>query len=568
MIILFTLDGNDTELKFPLSCSETATVHQVIALLRVQLRAGSTVSIDIRNNQGMPISPVETMIALAKRQNNQKKSFAELYALIDGPRKAVQLCLMAAVSARRNENPGVSEEFSSGCEEEGPEGDDDDRRATLEDDPRMPVSNVIPGLHFIKINGSFQKAYALDNVSWGGPIAAEIPLLSLVYPTQMAEAVMANEKLRTRTFDPNFAIETQIQGVPADTFSKVVSIARTYGHLLRTKDKYGTNVALYPELSCLRHSCSPNAVFRRSVTKPYRGVVRCASSQGVLQGDEVTVLLPKVNTLLFVLMPRERRQKALQARYHFTCECARCWKESDDRELSLSGAFFSGEAENNAQIQKRLTQEMHDEFDALNVFNATATTGPIDVPSGPKIAKNPQELLQFIAKYTKGDCNLKLHRNHWRLSVARLAYLRQADFVLTSMQKTKAIPVRPFLEQRSFEVALHQMTTEHLFVPKGHPFYTSTFLIYRKMMAVLPANLAASLQAKSRKFAVDWDAIMSGHHLWHGRVLPLPASKQKRNQNETSSDDDYESSEVEKDEAPAKDEAGDIGDNDDEAVSP
>ena len=533
MIILFTLDGENVELKFPLSCDAATTVRQAVAALRAKLRAAASVTIDVRTHQGLPVPLTDTVGTvkerLAREKGNATKSFVELYALLDGPQKAVRQCMLAAVHGRKCENPSISEEIGSSSEEEPEE---DYRRFTSDEDYRLmragggtassssspPAPTSVPGLHFIRINGKFQKGYALSDVAWGAPIATEVPTMSLAYSTQLGEAVANSEKLRSRTYDPSFSAgESTMRGVDAEDFSKYVSIARTHGHLIKTSDKYGSRVALYPEISCLRHSCSPNAVFRRAIVKPYRGVVRCAQTGGSQAGDEVTVLLPSVNTLLFMLLPRERRQRLLQERYHFTCDCARCWREEDAAELTLSGAYFAGEAKSNAALQKRLTAEMREEFEALHIFNNTSDPSvPIDTPVGSKIPKSPHALLSFVFKYTAPDALLRLHRNHWRVSVVRVAYLKQAAFVLSAQSKERTVPVRPFLEQRSFEMALQQLTTEALFVPKGHPYYASSFAIYKKMMAILPTKLVAALQAKSRRYAVDWDALGASFHMWEG----------------------------------------------------
>lgn len=611
MLVLFTLDGGEREVKFPLRIEDNWSLLRAITYLRRLLRAADSVVFRAVSDKGIPF---DVNLSIKKLTDQARKSdvspqmdpsgggeaaivdapfsmtnVLNVYVLLDGAPMYVNRTLLSALQARKaattkhhasQQDAAVKGGFDpTGLEDSDEDGkdaaemDDDVEQANgghaglagLEDDPQygQPSTtenlNRAPGLHIIKVNGRYQKAYSVGDVPWGGAVVSELPYTTVLYPTQMAEVVKENEKLRTRTYDPNFSAgPSTLNGVDDGDFSKYVSIARTYGHLVNTKDRFGAMVALYAELSSIRHSCSPNCIQRRALTRPYRAVIRCCTPNGLSAGEEVTVLFPKVNTVLFMLMPRERRQKALQERYHFTCDCSRCWKSSDECELSLSGAYFDDSIANNIVQQKRLTHTMRDEFDALNVIDSRPG-GPVDTPVAARIPVSPTKLLDFVEKYSKQDAPLRLHRNHWRLSCVRRAYMKQVDFVLTAQRDSmkKVTPLRSILERRSIDVVLQQMATETVFIPPGHPFYVTSESIFRKILAVLPDKLCAVVQSKARKLDVDWTFMARAQLLWGVKVTPFrPPSADSTVSTATASmlgDDD---SSDEEDEASRVEEAG------------
>lgn len=590
MLILFTLDGTTREVKLPLRIEDNWTLKRALEHVRLQLRTDSSIELRAVSDKGVPLdvelsvrkilenrlaassnkkAGVDTTVTAdggneqattSSSSNVGTSNVLDVYVLLEGSPRFVNRTLLAALQVRKTattkyhagQQADIVTPTSSGFDPTGiVDGDSDDSDedeatrvngggdgggsgpAGLEDDPQYGQTstsenlNRAPGLHVIKVNGSYQKAYAVGNVAWGGAVVSELPHITVLYPSQMAEMVRSNEKLRTRTYDPSYeAGPSALQGVDDEDFNKYVSIARTYGHLVNSKDKFGTQVALYPELSSIRHSCYPNCIQRRALTRPYRAVIRCCNPNGLAGGEEVTILYPKVNTVLFLLMPKERRQKAIQERYHYTCDCARCWKSNDEKELSLSGAYFHESIENNNVQQKRLTIDMRDEFEALNVIDSRPG-GAVDTPAASRIPVAPGKLLDFVEKYTAADAPLRLHKHHWRLSCVRRAYMKQADFVLSAQQNSanrKVTPLRSIIEKRSIDVVLQQMSTENAFIPPGHPFYVTSESLFRKILAVLPDKLCAAVQSKARKLQVDWTFLATAQLLWGVKVTPIRPS--------------------------------------------
>eukprot|EP00758_Cryptobia_borreli_P003392 Tbor_TRINITY_DN3718_c0_g1::TRINITY_DN3718_c0_g1_i1::g.2416::m.2416 len=559
MIILLTVDGDNHEVKYTMSCDPAITLLQAISQFRINLRLPISVAVTVVSNQGEPLPLHDTLNTIYEHQQAKKAAsksaqdetegtsseaegtkgdngagteesmvsqslsmVLEMYALLDGPEKCVRsiieciIRIMKKLSGDESKSAdyGGIDKVSDASEEET-EGNNGVNKS--EDSPEL-LRGGISGLHVIKSNGRFQKGYCIDDVSWGGIIIAENALVSVLYPTQMAEIVMRNERLRTRTFDPNaFIGESSISGVDNEEYNKYVSIARTYGNIIKTNDEQGAYISLYPDLTSIRHSCYPNSVLRVGTKRPYRGVIRCATPGGLRGGGEVTVLYSKVSTVLFLLMPKDRRKKAVQEKYHFTCDCCRCCKEESQLEATLTGAFFYGNAIGKPTVQGKLAKEMREDFEKLHVIDPTPG-GQMDIPPGSKIPKAPTELLNFVTKYTSSNSQLKLHQNHWRLSCVRRAYIKQVEYVIRAQSKQAkscgVIPLRSIIEKRSFDVILQQIATEMAFIPPGHPFYLSSYKVFMDVMRVLPARLCASVQLKARNTSINWESLTLANETW------------------------------------------------------
>jgi hypothetical protein len=225
------------------------------------------------------------------------------------------------------------------------------------------------GIHSIKVNHNYRKAYSTKATSLGELVVREQPMISVAYPQQLAEAVRSHEKLRSLSYDTSFRAASSISGLDDDAFARYVSIGATHGLQITTKTRFHTQVALYPDITACRHSCFPNTVFVRSIDRsPYEGILRCAIKKGVEAGDEVTYLYPHVDKREFVVLPRDRREAWLQ-RVHYLnqgeyCGCSRCWKASrDEHEASLTGAFFR-DGINNAE-KELAGVNMKRDFDRL-----------------------------------------------------------------------------------------------------------------------------------------------------------------------------------------------------------
>ncbi|CUG88984.1 Hypothetical protein, putative [Bodo saltans] len=343
------------------------------------------------------------------------------------------------------------------------------------------------GIHSIKVNHNYRKAYSTKAISLGELLVREQPMISVAYPQQLAEAVRSHEKLRSLSHDTSFRAASSISGLDDDAFARYVSIGATHGLQITTKTRFHTQVALYPDITACRHSCSPNTVFVRATDRPpYEGILRCATKKGVEAGDEVTYLYPHVDKREFVMLPRDRREAWLQ-RVHYLnpgeyCGCSRCWKAArDEHEASLTGAFFRDGMSSSERDSAGTAMKL--DFDQLRVVNpdsgeVLSLQHAIENDEGGVIAEPPtaaellvkryrfvcalgKSLLEFLATYTRRAAptsshatpsngsssvpaddvmvvapeialqmqqhqhtgDLGLHVFHWRLSLARLRLL-------------------------------------------------------------------------------------------------------------------------------------------------
>lgn len=340
------------------------------------------------------------------------------------------------------------------------------------------------GIHSIKVNHNYRKAYSTKETALGDIVVREQPMVTVAYPQQLAEAVRSHEKLRNLSYDASFRAVSSISGLDDDAFARYVSIGTTHGLQITTKTRFHAQVALFPDITACRHSCSPNAVFvRASDRPPYEGILRCASKKGLVAGDEVTYLYPRVDKREFVVLPRDRREAWLKRAHYINneeyCGCSRCWKASrDEHEAAITGAYFrDGMSGSERDVA---SQMMKSAFDSLSLVdkggvvlgledkleNALTSvvqgTSSDDTQLAPTAAEalvkkyrlacaHGKELLDFLGAYTRRGpsprvtvsdvvvvvepevvqqlhnsqhtASLGLHVHHWRLSLARLRLL-------------------------------------------------------------------------------------------------------------------------------------------------
>ena len=88
-------------------------------------------------------------------------------------------------------------------------------------------------------------------------------------------------------------------------------------------------VGVYTKASNFNHSCSPNAIF---LTNPNTGELRIHALDNIPPGDEIFVSY--ISADRFHGKPRQVRQDALLAEYHFTCACSLCSLSEAESKMS------------------------------------------------------------------------------------------------------------------------------------------------------------------------------------------------------------------------------------------
>jgi hypothetical protein len=386
-------------------------------------------------------------------------------------------------------------------------------------------------LHLLEMDGAVRKVFAKFGTAMSAVVCYERPLLCVAYPMQLVECVRNNAILRTRTYDPNcVTMPSSISGVQDADYAKYLSVALTHGRTVYTTTKFDKKMAFHVSCLAIPHSCAPSCSFTFNARhEPYTGVLRCARAAGLEKGDEITVLAESVNRPEFFLLPVDRRHKLLQARYHFTCRCDRCMKsgtgpsKSDllaktslspadvqqlstaDLQSTLSGAFW-GDHVDSPSKRNALATEMRDAFAALGIVSGDENCSVL-VDNATLRKVDPASLLGFINKYSGSveTTPLVLHRHHWRLCLCRMAYLRR---VAGSAAASAGTICKRELAKDTFTTAVHQLAVEAIFIPAGHPHILPTYRAFRRLVAALPATLAASVQRDAAaEVAVDWTVL-------------------------------------------------------------
>ena len=493
MLIVAVVDFGGRKLQFPISVDESSVAVAFCARLKQKLQIAedsTTIKMDLRNNQGMPISRIQPL-SQCLSPNSNTRAAGEIHVLLDGNSSEILDLYqrLRAMSPEKLHESSVERYDIATNKVKSAASEVDD--ASDEEEPLL--ANDFVGLHQIKVDGFFAKSYIRGSCAAGSIVFRELPDLCVAYPTPLSQYVRTSEWLKGKSFDPNF----RVGGDDDKDISKFVSIARTHGTVVATKDAYGAQIAFYGQLSSIRHSCHPTCYSRRFSKKaPYAGVLWVVKD--LEAGDETTMVYDKVESVQFLLLPKDRRQRLLQHLYHFTCDCPRCWKDQP----TLTGAFFHGDVESCSTSQKKLSASLRSDFDALDLGEVVSDTVIVPKTTRPRDFMGPR-LLQFILKYSASQGPLKLHVNHWRLSLARIAYM-----ILVSSGKCK-------IEKATIEICLTQLATEGVFLPPHYPSRLSSYTRFQRIVAKLPDSLAASVQRMARQSSsIDFGSLAECDRIW------------------------------------------------------
>jgi hypothetical protein len=550
MIVLFAVEFDDgTSVKCPVACDSAKAMRTAMTALgrklSVQLRpmdaaAARGLPTILRLAGGAPVVDWDaTLAALEVAAHDMLLVIVEAPAS-DSARAAINALSAAACSnaEQRTAAPpceGKSTVLGPKAEEataDAPASDDDE-----EDDGNginltetlavadkagltMRLRNAKPAeeaLHMFKKNNVFWKTFAKFSVRYGDFVCTEVAVLSAAAAPQLVDTVRRDAHIATRSFDPSAQTQTSPNDALSDNeYTRHLSVAMTHGKVVRAADRrHAEQVAFHPVTLCMRHSCRPNAGarFNHSGSAPHLLKVRCWAPGGIAPSDEISVLYERVDCAEFMLLPLDRRQKLLQQLYHFTCRCDRCKQvpstaaapgatctaeevaamSFEAREATLTGAFFAPTVA--ASRRAQLATRMRDYFASLCIVSPDSECS---------LLKAPHELLrcdlarvtQFLLDHGTAESDLRLHRHHWRLSLARLAYVRLVDEQL----QRGANPVDKF----TFEVLADQLATEGAFLG-GYHHALRTYRCFLACMRKLPPKLAAATQKRVLKEAdVDW----------------------------------------------------------------
>lgn len=579
MIIRFICDIDDgVDHEVAIGCEANATVAKAVLLLRSRLGLSNAtrddwygptlscsngVTLTVRDKDGAPV-PLSHCIRTIKDANVSLPSHvATLFVIFEGDASVLRTLNFAAAHNNKNKQDGkivsTANKPQSNVTVLGPESPSSDDGSPCSDDDSSSDHSAEElvealGLHSIKVNGRYQKAYCTKACEFGSVVAKELPLISVAYPKQLVECVMSSDRLSSLAYDKSFASSSSINGVSDDDFSRYLSVAMVHGLPIQTGGEFRTQIAFYPELKCCRHSCCPVAVFQRCSDKPpFAGTLRCCAIRGAESSSEITYLYPHVDNIEFLLMPKERRSKLLAKHKYLSlgdeCECPRCWKwDRDELEQTLLGAFTEGTTATDAAA-------MRAEFDALKllvgdaVVSFSAFVEESGVVKGTRAARLVSrwnavcgycvDLMNFIGRYTNMDGlvrgvdversrgRLTLHRNHWRLCIARRRMMECFEWLVLNEAQAKiarshcpklsetGVPQESLkripLSKEVFDATLCQLEAEGCFVPVGHPLALSVVRMWRCMLSKLTSQLAASVQSRSMSATwcphVNWDAL-------------------------------------------------------------
>ncbi|CAJ1993085.1 protein of unknown function - conserved [Leishmania donovani] len=422
-------------------------------------------------------------------------------------------------------------------------------------------------------DGHYKTGYARRDTVVGHIMLREYPTVISGDQKQIVLAVKNDERLASRTHNRDFFCASDIDGIDDTTYAQCLSIGLTHGQKLGANTSTAEpRLALYGELSTLRHSCWPNAAVQYDLfTAPYAGICRCARLEGIRRGEEITYLYKHADSLAFLLLSRERRRNILQRKYFLNCDCCRCsetlenttsttvtgsttaaaiaasictpdekgsaanvkplknatsTKAQLEAELTLTGAFFTDSGvDRDAAKQRELRQEVHKDFEALRIMDATgveinlALVGNV---SPIHRMKQCNRLLGFLRKYGSSESVLRLHDHHWRLNLVRAAYV-QETVRLCAMKgatpdarqrdpdsKTLFVPTKTV-----YDISLKQLAAEALFIPPGHPHSLATYESYLYLLAILPPAIAqTSAELAQSEPNIKWKQLQETKEAW------------------------------------------------------
>ena len=516
MLVTIIVDvGDDVEHSIRLSVDPRVQILTVIAQLRSRCNIHPDLSISVRNRNGVPILLTATVESIGLH--------TVLHVLVDGEARHLDGIEFDRIEPPSSDEPEKHQvRYSASVKRLGP----DSLLSTMQpedSDTTDDEISMLKGLHTIKVNGVFEKSYSRAEVPCGGLILKERPYITVMYPMQIVELVKEEEKLRTRQVDPGMHVTSSLPGVSDADFSRWLSVGLTYGTVINTQDRYEKQIAFFPELCCIRHSCSPNAIVTRSVSRqPFKATCRSCAFRGISPGEEVTVLFPGCDTVGFMLMSPDRRQALVKKKYHFECACARCWKKTDEHEMAMTGAMFQAEARTDPELQRTLTASMRQAFDRLHLLDPDGWPIPTKKAHGNRTSI--ASLLAFISTYSAAEGLLKLNTHHWRLCLARSAYLAEVFQYIhnetTSERAARAssgvaASIANLLTKEAFEVAFAQLQSESIFIPTGHPFSLFSHRAFQQMVSQLPANLAKVVQRRALRIEhVDWRVFAEVEKIW------------------------------------------------------
>ncbi|KPI90241.1 hypothetical protein ABL78_0623 [Leptomonas seymouri] len=425
----------------------------------------------------------------------------------------------------------------------------------------------------------YRTGIARRDTAIGQIIMREYPKIIQREPKMIVAAVKDNVHLASLSFSKEFAAVSDLEGVDDTTYARCFSIGLTHGQELCSgggvggANNEGARLALYGELSSLRHSCCPNAAVQYDLFRaPYAGSCRCAVLAGIPQGQEITYLYKHADSLAFLLLSRDRRRNLLWRKYFMECHCPRCTevgldeaaagdpivkkkgskkgtrkvqaqkigtrtKAQREAEATLTGAFFTNSTvDRDSKKQKALMEKMREDFDALQIMDDTGVEINLslvgNVPPQQR-TKQCNRLLAFLRKYGSSDSVLRLHEHHWRMNLARAAYVQETVRLCAVMGATPEARLRDphcktlFTPTKSvYDVCLKQLVVEALFIPPGHPHSLTTYESFLYLVAVLPLSLAHTITRSAQSTeSIKWKQLEETKEAWSvlkRTALPLP----------------------------------------------
>lgn len=433
----------------------------------------------------------------------------------------------------------------------------------------------------------YKTGYARRDAAVAQIMLREYPKLVVREPREVVLAVRGDGRLSSCSYNRDFTAASDLDGFEDAAYAQWLSVGLTHALDLRTAATATTaatteatsahkepQLALYAELSTIRHSCCPNAAVQYDLfSAPYAGSCRCALLDGIARGQEITYLYKHADSLAFLLLSRDRRRNLLRRRYFMECTCARCsetlentipapdadsagasnaatpdaagaivkkrraskpqaekigtrTKAQLEAEATLTGAFFThSSVDRDAARQKALSLQMHHDFEALQLMDDTGVEINLTLAGNvPPLHRTKQcnRLLGFLRKYGSSESVLRLHDHHWRLNLVRAAYVQETVRLCAVKGATPDARHRDpestaiFTPTKTvYDVCLKQLAAEAVFIPAGHPHSLTTYESYLYLVAILPPALAESA-ARSAKTAstIKWKQLEETKAAW------------------------------------------------------
>ncbi|KAI5689337.1 hypothetical protein MNV84_07488 [Leishmania braziliensis] len=412
--------------------------------------------------------------------------------------------------------------------------------------------------------GLYKTGYARRDTAVSQIMLREYPKVIPRDPRNIVLAVKDDARLVSCTHNPNFSCSSDFDSLGDATYAQYLSIGHTHGQELHARSlPAGPLLALYGELGTLRHSCCPTAAVHYDLfTAPYAGSCRCALLEGICRGEEITYLYKHADSLAFLLLSRDRRRNILQQKYFMDCDCPRCsetlenttasaaatstptidttitvakvkpkkiatrTKAQLEAELTLTGVFFTdSDVDRDAAKQRGLTQEMHKDFETLQIMDDSGVeinlTPGGNVPPAHR-TKQCNRLLGFLRKYGSTESVLRLHEHHWRLNLVRAAYVQETVRLCAVKGATPVARQRDpssktlFVPTKTvYDVCLTQLEAEGLFIPPGHPHSLTTYESYLYLLAILPPAIAqATARSAENAPNIKWQQLQKTREVW------------------------------------------------------